>query len=516
MSPSAAPQPVTPQANYVHVPLGGLPPALKNALSSLNVQLENELWRYRYAKRGDTQVGLSQQLQRHRQPLSPVKSPSRASHFQLTSNQQTVVPPLPPPNPRLQQRIQPVSENVMPPLGHAMIRANHVGTPPSEVSALRSALMRQPQPEPAGYLASSENLLQSFNRQEPEQETAAVMQSFKANWLNRLNTPLGLGALLLLLVASAGLGFVLVNPTVVRHLVDRTPLARIWPSSESEAESASGDQGSSSDEANRSNAVQGKPPSPLSPDLSQQEFSELDFNGLSTLPSEAIRSEQAMPPSEAGAPNERQSDDSAPSVNTQKAETPSGDISAPSGSDSPVSTTIGIPRSTTPPPVKPSLPSGPPVASFSAPVASPPSQAAPLPLSSTPSTSAAVPDSAAIQPSPPIVNEAPPPSSTPSTAVAVPDSTATQPPPPTVNSDSVDSVARDPAPSSGNAYYVVTDYTGDPSLNAAREVVGDAYLRNFEDGSFIQMGAFGEQGAAETLVETLQGQGIEAQVYTPE
>jgi cell division septation protein DedD len=62
---------------------------------------------------------------------------------------------------------------------------------------------------------------------------------------------------------------------------------------------------------------------------------------------------------------------------------------------------------------------------------------------------------------------------------------------------------------------VVTDYTGDPSLEAVREVVGDAYVRNFDVGARIQVGAFNTEEGAAALIEELQGQGIEAQVYEP-
>jgi cell division septation protein DedD len=61
----------------------------------------------------------------------------------------------------------------------------------------------------------------------------------------------------------------------------------------------------------------------------------------------------------------------------------------------------------------------------------------------------------------------------------------------------------------------VTDYTGDPSLDAARAVVDDAYVRNFDVGARIQLGAFNTEAGAAALIEDLQSQGIEAQVYEP-
>jgi cell division septation protein DedD len=60
---------------------------------------------------------------------------------------------------------------------------------------------------------------------------------------------------------------------------------------------------------------------------------------------------------------------------------------------------------------------------------------------------------------------------------------------------------------------VVADYTGNQSLESARGVVGDAYVRDFQGGTKIQMGAFSQESSARDLVQRLQQQGIPAQVY---
>ncbi|NJL47320.1 MAG: hypothetical protein HC929_07305 [Leptolyngbyaceae cyanobacterium SM2_5_2] len=73
--------------------------------------------------------------------------------------------------------------------------------------------------------------------------------------------------------------------------------------------------------------------------------------------------------------------------------------------------------------------------------------------------------------------------------------------------------AANPAPRPN--YYVVTDYTGNASLESARGAVGDAYVRDFGGGSKIQMGAFSQESSAQNLVNQLQQQGIPARVYTP-
>ncbi|TVP62162.1 MAG: SPOR domain-containing protein [Leptolyngbya sp. LCM1.Bin17] len=40
-------------------------------------------------------------------------------------------------------------------------------------------------------------------------------------------------------------------------------------------------------------------------------------------------------------------------------------------------------------------------------------------------------------------------------------------------------------------------------------------MRNFPQGTRIQLGAFSQESSARNLVQQLQNQGISAQVYTP-
>jgi cell division septation protein DedD len=73
-----------------------------------------------------------------------------------------------------------------------------------------------------------------------------------------------------------------------------------------------------------------------------------------------------------------------------------------------------------------------------------------------------------------------------------------------------------PSPSSTETYYyVVTPYSGDPSLENAREAVPDAYVRNFEAGASVQLGAFSDSARAEELIQQLESQGIPAEIYRP-
>ena len=64
-------------------------------------------------------------------------------------------------------------------------------------------------------------------------------------------------------------------------------------------------------------------------------------------------------------------------------------------------------------------------------------------------------------------------------------------------------------------YYVVQDYTNEKSLQQAKTVVPDAYVRNFSKGVKIQMGALNDAASAERLVKELQAKGVKPQYYQP-
>jgi hypothetical protein len=59
------------------------------------------------------------------------------------------------------------------------------------------------------------------------------------------------------------------------------------------------------------------------------------------------------------------------------------------------------------------------------------------------------------------------------------------------------------------------DYQNDESLWKAREVVPDAYLREYPIGVKIQVAAFEDQASAQAMVEQMKQQGITGQIYKP-
>lgn len=64
-------------------------------------------------------------------------------------------------------------------------------------------------------------------------------------------------------------------------------------------------------------------------------------------------------------------------------------------------------------------------------------------------------------------------------------------------------------------YYVVIDYQNEDSLFLARQVIPDAYVREFPNGVKVQMAAFEDTASAERMVQYLKEQGFAAQVYRP-
>lgn len=72
-----------------------------------------------------------------------------------------------------------------------------------------------------------------------------------------------------------------------------------------------------------------------------------------------------------------------------------------------------------------------------------------------------------------------------------------------------------PGPSSSDYYYVLADYSGPNSLQQAQGVIPDAYVRQFDVGDRIQMGAFLTQADANELANRLEDQGLPVSVYRP-
>ena len=64
-------------------------------------------------------------------------------------------------------------------------------------------------------------------------------------------------------------------------------------------------------------------------------------------------------------------------------------------------------------------------------------------------------------------------------------------------------------------YYVLVPYLNNSSLSLAQTVVPDAYVEKFDIGMRIQMGAFNSESDAQSLINRLKQQGIDASIYRP-
>ncbi|MDX2216322.1 MAG: SPOR domain-containing protein [Oculatellaceae cyanobacterium bins.114] len=303
--------------------------------------------------------------------------------------------------------------------------------------------------EPDNYLASSEELLKSI----AEEEDLRAEQ--EPGMLESLLTPLGIGSMLLLLLSSITFGYLIMNPNSISVLgIDKLFGDRTATSNQS--------QDAATTTANAPAAVL------PSPNLADQEFRDLNLDTLSTLPT----------------------GESAPA---------------------------GVVGSTVAPSVSPgaapaTLPDPSPVANLEQRQVATASSTGP---SQRPQASGSVPANRQR-------SDVRQPSRTNSTAAR--QATATRPttPAPVRSTAAVSSPrAASPAPavataptssSQGNLYHVVTEYSGDRSLEQVRQVAGDAFLRNTNEGARVQVGAFSEQSRAEELVQDLQQQGISARI----
>ncbi|MGA1601563.1 MAG: hypothetical protein ACO4CG_04655 [Prochlorothrix sp.] len=342
---------------------------------------------------------------------------------------------------------------------------------------------------PSGYLASSEALLESL----PEDEDGPI-----SPWLEGLLSPLGLGSLLLLLLASSTLGYVVMNPVVLNQWgIDRlVTWERPGSGSESDPDSrevdpSETDLGSllnggrtpgtgfggnlTGDSARNPDGTTASPPS--GPDLAAREFVDLGLDNLSNVEPQTAEGLNSPAGTGTGAPIDPRS---------ANVPNPSSD-----GLLSGLKTTIDPTGEIATPP--PSAPRSTPRAT-----AATPAPTTPAPARSSPSTTA----NPAPQPPAAPTRPSQPPAAAPAIEAA-PAPVSPAPPAP---------IAPATAANTGANFYVVTPYTSDRLLDQAQQAVPDAYLKNSDEGANIQFGVFDDRASAESLVQELQSQGIPAQL----
>ena len=403
-------------------------PQLERVLQNLNVNLEDELARYRRQRHGRVPTPPPPRRANQRQTIDLISVPATSTGEAPAEQPQPPAPPPPPPNPFLNQ--MPDADELLLEEEQSLLSSDSAvdepasvsGPIPDETTAADASLpIPAADTSPDGYLESSEELLKSIA--EEEADAATVPEPYSPE--KKSNSLLKLAGLVLVLLAGIGVGFAITYPSQLQNL-----RSQLWPNDDAPAEATSDEPSetvvtpSESTAANPDTADGYEPPGP---DLSTREFVELDLESLSTLDVDG----------------------------TGTGTLPSSLPSNPAQSPLPQPATTG--QQTTPADQTTNTATVP---------AATPAPTAPAPASPTPAAS------------------------TPAAASSAPAAT-------------------------GSNFYVVSSYTGDASLAKARELVPDAFVRNFKAGARIQLAAFDNKAQAEDQVAFLTQQGATVELFGP-
>ncbi len=200
-----------------------LQPLLKAALSSLEVELTEELTRYRRRRGQQTSSRREQSISPPRAELlndisinNDLPDLSTASNYTQSEFVREDLNQLPTPEKTAAQPLQSAVETTIQPeaANSAIVHTTQVNIPHVEEGLLQT--IPDTHLPPDDYLESSEALLRSLTEEQPE-------PSRPAKSTDRLLSPLGIGSMLLLLLASATLGYVAMNPVKLPFASKPTP-----------------------------------------------------------------------------------------------------------------------------------------------------------------------------------------------------------------------------------------------------------------------------------------------------
>jgi hypothetical protein len=476
----------SPQPKVLH-------PVLRATLESLDVQLDEELSRYRRLQSHQRLKQAGRVKQRPQPNALAVGAVSGTSQLRasetLPQTAGTVAPPTKPPSKPEALHAQPLSALAIAPDVTPVTPGELTSTTPPAASAdLRlqpeQSLAKPDELAPDNYLESSEELLKSIAEEE------ALRAEREPRLLESLLTPLGIGSMLLLLLSSVTFGYLVMNPSSLNALsgqrvANGNNAASTEPSSNMVPNSPGGSAATTPEEL-------------AGPDLSSQEFQPLNLDTLSSIPNNGGRPTAA----------------SSTTASTATATNPTGNATLTPNSATPtVVVPQQVPAAAQPAPASPER-----ATSQNAPVRQSASrratsqrtaaaQPAPRRASSSRASSnrSATPERRSAARTQPAPTRQPQPRQTEAPRSAANSSTTRSAP-----------VAPPPAQSQGDRYYVVTPYNSDRSLTQARQAVGDAYVRNFPaGGAQVQMGVFSERQRAQQLMQDLERQGISAEIYEP-
>ena len=244
-----------------------LNPTLQAVIESLDVELEAELIRYRKYRRQVEKKSPVSQKNSHKQiykipelmsvlpvddqiasslPLSERESPLENSRtfntFAKESSPLAIEPPTP--------------------AELSMAKKGDVENQNSEKQTSHNGNNSSTAPD--NYLESSEKLLEGLDKLKSSRQE-------QSTYLASLFTPLGIASMFLFLISCTTLGYVLMNPSGLRNL----GLDRLLKGTSAQK---------NTDDTNTDNILSRKEqPLPKSPDLTSQEFVDLDLNTLSNI-----------------------------------------------------------------------------------------------------------------------------------------------------------------------------------------------------------------------------------------
>lgn len=428
-----------------------LHPALQAALVSLDVQLDEELARYRRQRVGRSTPparGLGRSQTRNKSldliAISATGGRTQPQTSHAAQNSSVASAASAPIGQTAGMAIDPSSQLVATHLQDDQESAELLST----VEEKRTGDLLDPEIDQLGpddYLESSEELLRSLAEEEAKVQV-------ERNFIQSLLTPLGVGSMLLLVFISTAFGYIVMNPTSLTAF-----------------NFGRGNSGSetNSSETEDTQIVEGIP-SALN--LSQREFRDLNLDNLSMAKGKSTESAIATQSPEPA----KSKNPGTPKVTTNDSNSSAAvivdDNSATIAASTPVEEVQPAIATTTPvrsaPPARRSTPTK----TYTPPA---PRQASPQPRVDAPR---------ALKPTAPA----------PVAPIA-----------PVVPADH----------SSSYRYKVVTPYENDQTLEQAKKAVPDAYVRNLPEGAQVQMGAYPNEAAAQEQVQQLQKQGISAEVY---
>ncbi len=509
---------------------------LQSVLQSLDVQLEDELVRYRRERRRQAQLDKL----KAQKALAAQASIVQAEAAQLAPAAEALAD-----GPAVEQR---EADGLTEALGlaaavEAAPEKNEVG-PAIAPDSSSLALVRQADVDAEtqteaeeDYFASSAALLESLGTMPEEYLEGIKLQSEETSFLKKLMTPAGVGASLLVLSAGAASGYLMMNPNSVSHL----RFSELFPGGEApETEGA----------VAVSKPVKKDIPAELppgAPDLTQREFIQLSLSNLGSLDPDGnpIHSKSGLG-SLAGLGGLTVAAATQPFPGSVNSLAPGITQSAGGGGTAPGGAAT-LPNSSLPTVVQPIPESGllsslsnavsgrstaeqmvsaTPLPAVVSPVAPAPAPAAiaaapviqPMEVTQLPTPAPApAPEPVAAAPAPAPVEEyveeyIPP---APEAEISYWEATPEAVEPETIVEPYVEPPYEAVEPQAYNqasSYIVVAPYISDAALAEIQGVVPDAYVENYDTGAYIQAGVFDDAASAGDLLMRLQDQGISASV----